>query len=309
MRAFSELLDNLNCTPQRNGRIRLLIDYFKKEQDPNRGWAVAILTAGLDVPNAKTSVVRRLISARTDQKLFELSYEYVGDLAETVSLLWPNTGTSKTHFNLANIVEELQKANRKTFHELVENTLDKIDASERFAFLKLIMGNLRVGVSARLVKLALAEYGNKKPSEIEELWFGLKPPYQDLFAWLEAKAPPPCINDKLIFRPLMLANPITKNALIDLKHQDFAAEWKWDGIRAILVGDGEDCRLYSRTGDDIGKAFPDIVGITKLRGVVDGELLVARKGVVAPFNDLQKRLGEKTQQKPAGRIPCSFSGV
>ena len=113
----------------------------------------------------------------------------------------------------------------------------------------------------------------------------------------EAKAPPPCINDKLIFRPLMLANPITKNALIDLKHQDFAAEWKWDGIRAILVGDGEDCRLYSRTGDDIGKAFPDIVGITKLRGVVDGELLVARKGVVAPFNDLQKRLGRKNPSR------------
>ena len=297
MRAFSELLDNLNCTPQRNGRIRLLINYFEKEQDPNRGWAVAILTGGLELPNAKTSVIRRLISARTDQKLFELSYEYVGDLAETVSLLWPNTGNNKTHLNLTNVIRDLQIANRKTFYDLVGNTLDKIDTSERFAFLKLIMGNLRVGVSARLVKLALAEYGNKQPSEIEELWFGLKPPYQELFAWLEAKAPPPIINDKLIFRPLMLANPITKDALMDLKHQDFVAEWKWDGIRAILVGDGKECKLYSRTGDDIGQAFPDIVRVKKFRGVVDGELLVVREGVVAPFNDLQKRLGRKKPSK------------
>ena len=161
MKAFSELLDNLNCTPQRNGRIRLLIDYFKKEQDPNRGWAVAILTGGLELPNAKASVIRSLISARTDRKLFELSYEYVGDLAETVSLLWPNTRLSKTHFNLANVVEDLQKANRKNFHELVENTLDKIDTSERFAFLKLALINI-VLFKLASSKFALSKFAPNK---------------------------------------------------------------------------------------------------------------------------------------------------
>jgi len=294
MKAFADLLDNLVHTPQRNGKIRLLVDYFETVSNPDRGWALAALSGELTLPGAKTAMVRELIVERVDPTLFELSYEYVGDLAETVSLLWPDDGQLIDNTSLSYIISNLQRVKRKDLPQRVSETLDRLTISERFAYLKLIMGGLRVGVSARLAKVALAEFGRKPVAEIEELWFGLNAPYEGLFDWLEGKSPPPQIDQSLIFRPMMLANPIAHEDLTEMQPDDFVAEWKWDGIRALLVADGTDRRLYSRTGDDISRAFPDILESATFDGVVDGELLVAHDGVAAPFAELQKRLGRKT---------------
>tara|TARA_Y100001934_G_scaffold128227_2_gene155724 strand:- start:76526 stop:78106 length:1581 start_codon:yes stop_codon:yes gene_type:complete len=297
MRAFADLLDNLIHTPQRNGKLRLLTNYFDAVSNPDRGWALAVLTGEFVLPGAKASMVRELVAKKVDPTLFEFSYEYVGDLAETVSLLWPDTNQNTQNICLSLIIKKLQNTSRRDFPALVSETLDHLTIPERFAFLKLIMGGLRVGVSARLSKVALAEYGGKPVSEIEELWYGLKPPYGDLFDWLEGKAPIPQIDQSLVFRPMMLANPIRQEDFVKLKPSDFISEWKWDGIRALLVADGSDCRLYSRTGDNIGRAFPDILNSASFIGVLDGELLVARDGIAAPFAELQKRLGRKTTTK------------
>src|SRR6266849_6957239 len=89
MNRFAGLLDRLAYEPARNNKLRLITDYFRSTPDPERGWALAALTGALSFPHAKAGLVRSLIAERTDPVLFELSYDYVGDLSETVALMWP----------------------------------------------------------------------------------------------------------------------------------------------------------------------------------------------------------------------------
>jgi DNA ligase-1 len=90
MNRFAELLNRLAYEPARNAKLRLITAYFRSTADPERGWALAALTGALSFPHAKAGLIRSLIAERTDPVLFELSYDYVGDLSETVALLWPS---------------------------------------------------------------------------------------------------------------------------------------------------------------------------------------------------------------------------
>src|SRR5690606_6852167 len=146
---------------------------------------------------------------------------------------------------------------------------------------------LRIGVSARLAKQALAEFGTVDVTEIEELWHGLEVPYIELFAWLEGKAPKPEKAAKALFRPVMLSTPIEDRDLEKLDPLDFAAEWKWDGIRVQAASEAGIRRLYSRTGDDVSAAFPDLVDAMDFSAALDGELLVGDpRQATGTFSDL-----------------------
>ena len=89
MNRFAELLDRLAYEPGRNNKLRLIVNYFREVEDPDRGYALAALTGALSFKHAKPGLIRDLIAARTDPVLFALSYDYVGDLSETVALMWP----------------------------------------------------------------------------------------------------------------------------------------------------------------------------------------------------------------------------
>ncbi|MES2542237.1 MAG: ATP-dependent DNA ligase, partial [Pseudomonadota bacterium] len=136
-------------------------------------------------------------------------------------------------------------------------------------------GALRVGVSARLARTAFATWANLPVNEVEEIWHALQPPYFDLFAWA-AGSPRPEAAARAPFRPVMLSTPTDLDQLSALDPAAYAAEWKWDGIRIQAVSDGGTRRLYSRTGEDISAAFPDIVDLMDFDGTLDGELLVRR---------------------------------
>ncbi len=306
MRRFAALLDRLILTPQRNGKLALLTEYFAETADPDRGVAVAAITRDLEIKSIKPAMLRAMIHERMDPVLFDLSYDYVGDLAETISLAWPERPGANAIPALGEVVDALQTATRAEAQALVEGWLDVLDASGRWALIKLVTGGLRIGVSSRLAKQALALYGDKPVNEIEELWHGLTIPYEDLFAWLEGVGDKPESAMAAPFRPVMLAHPIDEEKdLGAIAPEDFAAEWKWDGIRVQAVGeataDGVIQRLYSRTGDDISKAFPDVLGGLPSGAAIDGELLVydpkAGPYSVAPFSELQKRLNRKTVSK------------
>jgi DNA ligase-1 len=164
--------------------------------------------------------------------------------------------------------------------------------------LKLVTGAMRIGVSARLAKTAVAALGDKEPHDIELMWPGLAPPYLELFAWLEGRGDKPVNLDPAPFRPVMLAHAIEDGDFTNLDAADFVAEWKWDGIRVQAVSGRDEhghrlARLYSRTGEDITKSFPDLVPSLHLPGAIDGELLVLRDGRVQTFNVLQQRLNRK----------------
>src|SRR6476661_3434988 len=96
MNRFAELLDRLTYEQSRNNKLRLMTHYFRSTADPERGWALAALTGVLSFPHAKPGLIRSLIAERTDPVLFELSYDYVGDLSETVALMWPPTFAQRT---------------------------------------------------------------------------------------------------------------------------------------------------------------------------------------------------------------------
>lgn len=307
MQAFSELLERLILTPSRNGKIALLVNYFTSEVNPARGWALAVLTGELDLPGVKGGTIRKLITERTDPELFRMSYDYVGDLAETVSLMWPGQRGANRVPPIEDVVESLIGATRAQGERLVAGYLDMLDPRQRWALLKMVTGGLRIGVSARLTKVALAEMGGVDPAEIEEIWHGLEPPYESLFDWLDGKADKPSPDIDAPYRPVMLAHPlVTKDkrddpdavdpALID--PEIFAAEWKYDGIRVQAASENGTRRLYTRTGDDISHTFPDVLAGLDFEAAIDGELLIrAPDGGVAPFNELQQRLNRKNVTK------------
>ncbi len=365
MNRFAELLDRLAYEPGRNNKLRQLASYFREVEDPDRGYALAALTGALSFKHAKPGLIRDLITDRTDPVLFALSYDYVGDLSETVALMWPKSssaplpprsggvrgeqsslsrsgvgggaantdaavradrpptpdpspplaslagggersvlgGNQAGHNNpppptLTEVVTTLRTLGKTELPKQLVRWLDELDETGRWALLKLVTGAMRIGISARLAKTAAAELGNKDPHELELMWPGLVPPYLDLFAWLEGRAEKPVNLDPAPFRPVMLAHAIENSDFANLNAADFIAEWKWDGIRVQAVT-GRDARghgvvrLYSRSGEDITKSFPDLLLSLHLPGAIDGELLVVRDGRVQSFNVLQQRLNRK----------------
>ncbi|MCC6919233.1 MAG: cisplatin damage response ATP-dependent DNA ligase [Alphaproteobacteria bacterium] len=294
MKAFAQLLDSLVYQPQRNGKLRLITAYMRETGDPDRGIALAALTGNLSFKHAKAGLIRGLAEARVDPHLFRLSYDYVGDLAETVALIWPARHGANRAPELAEVVAGLEAASKTEQPRLIEGWLDALDADGRWALIKLMTGALRIGVSARLAKTAVAAIGGVEPDEIELVWPGLSPPYTELFAWLEGKGEKPSGIARAQFRPVMLAHAIEDCDLETLQPADYAAEWKWDGIRVQAISDHGEMRLYSRTGEDISGAFPDVVDFLPAETAIDGELLVFREGEPTTFNELQQRLNRKT---------------
>ena len=300
MRAFAQLLDRLIYTRSRNGKLRLIGDYLKATPDPDRGWAMAALTGELDLPAIKPALIRGLVEERVDPVLYHMSRDYVGDSAETVALLWPGDIEGRGEdLRLSAVVERLATLSRSEAPAVLAAMLDRLDVAERFALIKMATGALRIGVSARLAKTALAQAFALDVDLVEEVWHGIAPPYDALFAWAEGRAPQPRPADLPVFRPFMLAHPL-EGPLEKLS--DFAAEWKWDGIRVQLVHVGGATRLYSRAGDDVTASFPEVAEAFRTPGVLDGELLVkggeqggalGEGAGAASFNALQQRLGRK----------------
>lgn len=302
MRTFATLFDRLSFEPSRNGKLRLMTTFFRGEPDPERGYALAALTESLKFQHAKPALVRALLEERIDPVLFNLSYSYVGDLSETVALLWPQPDLPGEPPKLSEVVQTLATASRSSFPKQLAQWLDSLDEIGRWALLKLITGSLRIGVSARLAKTALAAVADRQPNEIEEIWHGLAPPYDPLFAWLEGIGPRPDTVDPTPFRPPMLAHALEERDAEALDPAAFSAEWKWDGIRVQAVAgiDGAGRRrakLYSRAGEDVSGAFPDLLeSLLDPRfgtAALDGELLVVHDRRVASFGTLQQRLNRK----------------
>jgi DNA ligase-1 len=309
MRAFAELLDRLALTPSRNAKLALLKNYFRQATREDAGWALAVLTGSLRIDSLKASTLRDLVKTRVDPVLYDLSYDYVGDQAETIALIWPKNPQAPSpieDISLSKVVETLRRSKKAEARAFAEAFLDAQDPTTRWAFIKLATGaTLRIGVSARLAKTALAAIHGREVDDLEKVWSAFEPPYKELFDWLEHGGDGPALGHQVFFHPPLLAHPLTDAERAGLRPEDFAAEWKWDGIRIQLASDGAGRRrLFSRSGEDISAAFPEVLERAAFHAVLDGELLIRSRetrpidlpgafGDIAPFSVLQQRLNRK----------------
>lgn len=293
MQAFATLIDGLVYTRSRDAKIRLIADYLRATPDPDRGWALAALAGTLSIATVKSAAIRAMAEDRFDPMLFRMSREYVGDTAETVALMWPESANHAPSPRVSEVIDLLNETSRARAPSVLAELMDRLDANGRYALLKLASGGMRVGISARLAKTAFAQAFDLSVDDVEEVWHALRPPYVELFEWGEGKTGQPDPANSAFFRPFMLAHPLDEG-IVDLA--EFAAEWKWDGIRIQIASTGVETRLFSRGGDEVTSAFPEIAEAFSGIGVVDGELLVRGElqgGEAASFNALQQRLGRK----------------
>ena len=293
MQAFAALLDRLIYTRSRDHKVRLIADYLRTTPDPDRGWALAALAGTLSISTVKAAAIRAMAEERFDPMLFRMSRDYVGDTAETVALMWPDVNQDIVAPTVSEVIDMLSGTSRARAPAVLAELMDRLDANGRYALLKLATGGMRVGISARLAKTAFGQAFGLSVDDVEEVWHALRPPYAELFAWGEGKSERPDPADSAFFRPFMLAHPLEDG---NVNLDDFVAEWKWDGIRIQIASTGGETRLFSRGGDEVTAAFPEIAAAFNGIGVVDGELLVrgdVQGGEAASFNALQQRLGRK----------------
>ena len=308
MQAFAALLDRLHYTHSNNAKAAILTDYLRRRPDPDRGFAVGVIAGTISFELFKRALVRDLVAERVDPVLLALSYDYVGEMSETVAHIWPRNPRAPVLDRLPplhEVIHEFQARDKPAIREYLALLLDNMTAPERWALLKLGMQTLRIGMSARSVKHVLAGFGGVSVGEIEEVWHAQEPPYLDLFAWLEKRGPKPDCKDAVTFHPVMLAHAIEEAEVETITPSEFMAEWKYDGIRVQLVSTPFGRALFSRTGDDISGAFPEVLARVNFEAMLDGELIVKSGDEIASFNHLQQRFNRKS---PDPKLIASYPG-
>ena len=301
MEGFAQLLDDLYFTNSNLAKETILSNYLRATSDPDRGWTLAAIAGTLSFDLFKRNLIKTLMSERMDPFLFDLSRHYVGEMSETVALAWPQS-PEPIRLNrlpdLHEVITEFQSRDKAGIRTYLITLLDNMTPAQRWALLKLGTRGLRIGMSARTVKKTIANMAGVEIGVIEELWHGLEPPYESLFAWIDGEAEMPDISQVLTYSPVMLAHPIDADKdLPRLSPETHQAEWKWDGIRVQLAAMKGEVKIFSRTGDDISHSFPDLAAAADFEAVLDGELLVKPGDEIGSFNQLQKRLGKKKPSK------------
>jgi DNA ligase-1 len=300
MKDFARLYAALDETTATGEKVAALAEYFSSAPPADAAWAVHFLIGRRPkrlVPAARLAAWAAE-GAGIPTWLFEESYAAVGDLAETITLLLPDSGGSNDR-SLAHWVEErllpLRGQDEAVQREEMRRAWRELDRRERFVWNKLITGAFRVGVSTRLVERALSLASGVPEGAIAHRLTGGWEPTAEFFARLCAED----VRDTDVSRPypFFLAYPL-EVPLEELGQPlEWIAEWKWDGIRSQLVRRAGRTWLWSRGDELLNGRFPEVEDAAALLGdgtVLDGELLPWVGGRPLPFAQLQRRIGRKT---------------
>ena len=298
---FIQLFQMLDTNQSTNAKRSALVEFIRKAHPLESALAVEALTGRRERRHLKASLLKQAAyQVFADESwLFEECYAAVGDLSETMAILFANQETvSQTedpvlpewrerHLTLSQKEPEALKS------ELI-SLLVSLSRDEAFLFLKLSSGGFRVGVSKGLVHDAIARAIDMDRAVIEERMMGGFTPDE---LWLD-RLKAPVTQDELDARPLpfLLAHPLSESEALGLDPTSVAVEYKWDGIRAQLIKTHETIRLWSRGDQDITEQFPDIVeDATTLPSqiILDGEILAGTPEELQTFNELQTRLNRK----------------
>ena len=276
MIAFAALLDDLACAPGRASQEALLRRYFASVPDPDRGMGLALLTGGATLKAARPALLRGLAADRFDPVLFGLGHGFVGDVAETVALMWAErAGANALPPGLGEVVTTLAATGAATADVpgIVAGLLDVLPASARLWLLKGVTGGKSMRVPAPVIRAALAALsgGRVTAAALEEAWHGLAAPYGALFAWIEGRGGRPDPGAGPPFHPLMRAEAIAGPAGIDAAC--IRAEWQWEGERVQLAAGPSGRRVFGRGAEDISAAMPHLIAAMDFDAVLDGVLL------------------------------------
>ncbi|MDB5125081.1 MAG: ATP-dependent ligase [Mucilaginibacter sp.] len=312
MKAFAQLFLALDETNKTNEKVKVLKDYFNSVPDTDKMHMLALFSGRKPKRQINATLVRNwaIEASHIPYWLFEESYQVVGDLAETMALLMPQTDqtSSKT---LTEWIAEINDLANKTENEKKEWLLDSwamLDNQERFVFNKLLTGSFRVGVSQSLVIKALSEISGLDAATLTHRIMGNWQP--EIYQYMELIQEQGAADDISRPYPFFLAYPIQETSekqrsAEELRaslgnESEWQAEWKWDGIRAQLIKREDKIFIWSRGEDLATDKFPELhpfLNALPDGTVIDGEILSFRNGLPMPFNILQTRIGRKNLDK------------
>ncbi len=307
MREFAELYRALDESTGTLDKIAGLTQYFRAASPANAAWALHFLLGGKLSRIASGTELRALIGQVSSLQawLIDDSYAHVGDLAETLTLLHPEPEHLSPDVGLAVWVEQrinpLKKLDAQARGACIQAHWAGLGRAQRFAYNKLLTGALRVGVSQGLAVRALAECAGLPTDTIAHRLMGGFSPTAEAFARLLDPALDLSLNHSRPY-PFFLASPL-ENPIESLgDSSEWAAEWKWDGIRAQLIKRQGEIALWSRGEERLDGRFPELeAALLKLPDdvVLDAEILAWDEPLPAPFALLQKRIGKL---KPSAKL-------
>ncbi|QDU71858.1 ATP-dependent DNA ligase [Mucisphaera calidilacus] len=315
MKRLADLYRRLDQTTRTNEKRDALRDYFADAPPEDAAWTLYFL-AGRRIKRAISYKLMQQEAARRSNLpdwIIPPCRQMVGDLGETLALLLPpnpDADPPPLHQLVEHYLLPLPQADEKTKRSLLNQAWDQLDPWQRFVFHKLISGSLRIGVGQRLLVRGLASAFDQQPEVVAHRLTGRWEPTPTAYRMiiegdpaLDAMRPYPfCLATQHDSSPDALGSP-----------RDFAAEWKWDGIRAQLIHRKPGVGLWSRGDETIDKAFPELIELGRQLPpgtVLDGEILAWDHDHDRPhaFNTLQRRLN-RTDVRPTlfgPEIPVRF---
>ncbi len=313
---FAALFDAIDRTTKTNEKLAALVQYFGHASHADAAWATYFLSGYKLKQLVPTKLLRIWAAeeANIPSWLFEESYHSVGDLAETLTLIVP-PGEMLDDLSLSQWVEQrlmpLRAMEEAEQRDSVIAIWKQSPTQVRLVILKLITGAFRVGVSKSIVTRAIAEHAGVSSDVISHRLMGIWKPTASFFDNLISKE----VQDTIASQPFpfCLAHPIDHELGPESigPAKDFAAEWKWDGIRGQVIRRNEQVFIWSRGEDLMENRWPEIESAAQLLPdgtVLDGEILASLgENQVLPFAKLQKRIGRKSiSNKLLKEVPVVF---
>ncbi|MDQ3020557.1 MAG: ATP-dependent DNA ligase [Bacteroidota bacterium] len=312
MKLFAEFFESLDQTNKTNDRIEIIKDYFSKADDNDKLWTLYLFSGGKVKKKFNTSQLKAwaIEYSNLPEWLFNESYNSVGDLAETISLILPVKKNS-SDLTLTQWVKYIERINNLTEENRKEKIIDawnSLSQNERFVFNKLITGSFRVGVSQKTIVNALSQSEKIESNIIAHRLMGTWHPDKTSFKELLSGEN---INDEISKPyPFFLAYSIDDKPEDLGNSEEWQAEWKWDGIRGQLIFRKGKLFIWSRGEELITEKFPEFESLinTLPDGIVlDGEIMCYGDSCPLPFSLLQTRIGRKNiTQKILKDAPAVF---
>jgi len=300
MRGFADLFTALDRTTSSNARVAALAEYLATAPEPDRVWAIALLSGRRPRRPVSTRELRvwAAQAAGLPDWLFEEAWHVTGDLAETIALvLPPGAGAGGETRTLAGWMACLADLRGRAEAERRAGVLaawEALGPTERLVFNKLITGGFRMGVSQRLMTRALAQASGQDAAALAHRLMGDWDPATTCFDALVAGGDARAAASRPY--PFCLAHPLEAGPEALGEPRDWLAEWKWDGIRGQLIRRGGDVYLWSRGEELITERFPELAaagGALPEGCALDGEVLAWAGDGPLPFQALQTRIGRK----------------